>query len=149
MWRYLETRHGLPGNWKDVLFHHCRFGSAWKKPTILRCWGPWWPKALNKICLRREGVLSCGNDQHTELGFGGASTAAAAAYPARWCAEYAAALVKWQMSISAKDRVILTGSGKVKRHVDRGHNWFPTDGHRALRFVVATFRRRLVFGVWS
>ena len=120
MFRFLEKigkLHHL--EYRDVTMAYCRYGTDYKKPTVFRCFGGWTPKALAKGCVSKNGLFSCGRASHRELG-GGRTTSEAAAYPPRLCAEYAAELSKLEHSWSALDRVQLSETGKVRRHIDRG-----------------------------
>ena len=92
----------------------------YKKPTRLWCFGGFSASSLAKLCYRTGAGFSCGRATHEILEFGGLPTAPAASYPDAYCAAHAALVYKASLNLSARDRVEVTTSGRLKRHIDRG-----------------------------
>ena len=121
MMSYLD-KVGLLDEHKGLLLHQCRFGRPYRKPTALLVFGD---LDLSPLALTCSKVSSCGRAFHTVLGFGGSSTADAAAYPSGLCAAYAGALFRNIVSEplreeEAIERLTITAKGVVHRHIDRG-----------------------------
>ena len=121
LWPFLEQTQILAKlDVQETIFHQCRFGAPYKKPTRLWCFGGFSAASLGKVCVWAGSKFSCGRTAHATLEFGGLPTAPAAAYPDAYCAAHAAAVHKATLSLSARDRVEVITSGRVKRHADRG-----------------------------
>ena len=77
-------------------------------------------KSVGEACRNME----CENKFHVRLGFGSASTAAAAEYPASLAAAYVGAVAKFYNTgpdpETAIDRLSISTTGVLTRHVDRG-----------------------------
>ena len=122
MFDYLDQQQALEGLDRDWhILHMCRYGRAYKKPTVFFSFGGLKLPSLNRRCTPED---SCGRAYHLQLGFGDLSTHDAAVYPRQLCAAYAADLRRdadrRQMALSARDRLVSTSVGHVERHVDRG-----------------------------
>ena len=121
MFPYLEQQNiltAVPD--RVVLLHQCKFGRPWKKPTTFSCFGGLRLRALDKRCTPSS---PCSRKFHVTLGFGGAATAPAAAYPAALCSAYAAdvaAHISASSRRSALARASVHVDGVVSRHTDRG-----------------------------
>ena len=121
MFPYLEQSNMLTSvPDRVVLLHQCKFGRPWKKPTTFSCFGGLRLRALDRRCTPSS---PCSRKFHVALGFGGAATAPAAAYPSALCAAYAADIAA-HTSAAARSSVVARASvhvdGVVARHVDRG-----------------------------
>ena len=141
---YLVNRLGAKGSWEQpcgsymlpfldaegaldavdrraVTLHQCRFGAPYRKPTTFWLFGGLRLPSLDKRCTTDD---SCGRLAHVTLGFGHASTQAAAQYPKQLCWAYASDLRRearrQELARTAHDRVEAVDQGRVKRHVDRG-----------------------------
>ena len=114
-----QALEGLDRDWH--ILHMCRYGRAYKKPTVFFSFGGLKLPSLNRRCTTED---SCGRAYHLQLGFGDLSTHDAAVYPRQLCAAYAADLRRdadrRQLALSARDRLVSTSVGHVERHVDRG-----------------------------
>ena len=120
LWPYLEQTQILAHlHIDEVVFHQCRYGTPYKKPTRLWCFGGFSASSLAKLCYRTGAGFSCGRATHEILEFGGLPTAPAASYPDAYCAAHAALVYKASLNLSARDRVEVTTSGRLKRHIDR------------------------------
>ena len=103
-----------------VTLHQCRFGRAFKKPTVFACFGGLKLRAINRQC---SATSSCGRTWHQTLGFGQGSTADAAEYPSALCRAYAAdiaAHIRYLSSSTAIDNASVHVDGTVTRHSARG-----------------------------
>merc|ERR1712051_1133998 len=49
----LEMLLDLP--MKEIVFHQCRFGTPWRKPTKVIFYGDFTPFSLNLLCTKRRG----------------------------------------------------------------------------------------------
>ena len=102
------------------VFHQCMYGTPYKKPTTLWCFGGFPGHTLGKSCHAGPSGNTCGRAVHQTLEFGGMPTAPAAAYPTAFCASYAAIIHKMDKATSARERVKIITKGKVRKHIDRG-----------------------------
>ena len=122
IWPFADQSDVEQGEWEDRSFSQCMYGTPYKKETRLRIWGPGFV-GMDKRCNAAGTHFACGRtvaEGHTKLGFGGASTAAAAAYPPGVCAAWAQSIARLAGAFDPEDRVVTTRDGKVRRHVDRG-----------------------------
>ena len=91
-----------------------------QKPTSFLVFGGLELEGLAKRC----SGMSCGNKVHVRLGFGASSTAAAAEYPPGLAAAYAGAVAnhlwKSDQEATAIERLSISTSGVLVRHMDRG-----------------------------
>ena len=121
MFPFLQSSAALkaePTN--TVMLHQCRFGRAFKKPTVFACFGGLRLRSINRQC---NATSTCGRTWHQTLGFGHASTAAAAEYPSALCRAYAAdiaAHIRHLSSRTAIDNASVHVDGTVTRHSARG-----------------------------
>merc|ERR1712051_1149024 len=63
LWKYyalLGVLADVPG--REVVFHQCRYGTPWKKPTLVHFWGAFRPLSLNRTCKTSH---CCGYPVHT------------------------------------------------------------------------------------
>ena len=112
--------------YNDIVFHACRFGEPYQKPTRLRCWN-WMPTKLAKVCTLEGEVYSCGRSKaqgHVVLEFGQRRTDTAAAYGKTLCEAWADALAEAlshdNTTESVLSEVSLTEQGRLHRHRLRG-----------------------------
>ena len=124
LWSFLDFAPDLA--FTDVVFSPCMFGADIRKPTKLRCWN-WNPAGLNKQCVLKGGVFSCGrtrDNPHTTLEFGSRSTASAAAYEEVVCEAWAQEVYKTAGMLhtdgGAVELAKATQDGRVIRHLWRG-----------------------------
>ena len=123
MMPFLEKDGAFKGTpYQKLVFHQCMFGTKYKKPTAMYCFGSFCPKNLAKSCCWswENHLFSCGQWEHEILGFGQNPTGPAATYPWGFCRAYAGELDKFSRTRSSIDRVNLHTDGKVRRHQDRG-----------------------------
>ena len=105
MFDFLDQQRALDGLDRDWhILHMCRYGRAYKKPTVFFSFGGLKLPSLNRRCTTED---SCGRAYHLQLGFGDLSTHDAAVYPRQLCAAYAADLRRdadrRQLALSAAD----------------------------------------------
>ena len=91
LWLYGLPWFGHCHTYSDVRMSYCRYGKKYQKNTRFRVWGRSFA-ALERLCTKRKGKWACGNALHQHLGWGEASTQAAAVYPHDLCRAYAACL---------------------------------------------------------
>ena len=107
----------------QVELSQCRFGSAYRKNTRVRYWN-FRPSELERICVKKDGQNTCGNPQHSVLGFDGLPTGPAAEYPAKLCAAWARAVVRYCCTVISEElaleSTVLHSGGRVHRHQLRG-----------------------------
>jgi len=124
IWAHIDSSDLELGDFSERVLSQCRYGAAYQKNTRLRVWGSGLP-GLDLRCRRSGTHFSCGrkvSDGHVVLGFGGADTAAAAAYPEGLCTAWASAIAELAAAPSAEARVRTVASGPVRRHIDRGED---------------------------
>ena len=122
LWQFMDHSDVEQGTFSDRTFSQCMYGTPYRKDTRLRVWGAGLPD-MNRRCSSDGQTFTCGRttaEGHTVLGFGGASTAAAAAYPEGVCKAWAQAIAAWAKTPTAADRVTTISDGRVRRHIDRG-----------------------------
>jgi len=122
IWQFVDQSPLELGSFEDRTFSQCRYGTAYRKDTRLRIWGAGF-HGMNLRCTSDGTRFSCGRtvaEGHAILGFGGESTAAAAAYPRGVCEAWAQCIASLARAPTAADRVVMTGEGRVHRHIDRG-----------------------------
>ena len=111
---------GLLEDHTEITLDQCRYGRPYKKPTVFLAFGGLALGSLAKTCKN----MNCGRQFHVRLGFGSASTAAAAEYPSGLAAAYAGALDNHFATSpdpdTAIDRLTVSREGILVRHVDRG-----------------------------
>ena len=116
---YLDGE-GLLDEHDEVVLYQYRYGRSHKKPTFVLAFGGLDLKSLGKVCRNME----CCNKAHVRLGFGSASTAAAAEYSLGLAAAYAGAVAKLYSTgpdpDTAIERLTVSTTGVLVRHVDRG-----------------------------
>ena len=122
MLKYLDSIGALDGVERgETVLHQCRYGRAYRKPTVFYTFGGLKLPSLAKRCTQSE---SCGRPFHLQLGFGDLSTHDAAVYPRQLCAAYAADLRRdadlRDLALTAHRRLEGVSAGHVRRHVDRG-----------------------------
>ena len=89
---FLEKKAALKGTpYQKLVLHQCMFGTKYKKPTALYCFGSFHPKNLAKCCCWSwdNHLFSCGQWEHETLGFGQSPTSPTATYPWGFCRAYA------------------------------------------------------------
>ena len=87
MWQFAEQSSIDLGTFNDRTFSQCMYGTPYRKDTRLRVWGAGF-RGMDRRCASNGQHFACGISiaaGHTRLGFGGASTAAAATYPPGVC----------------------------------------------------------------
>ena len=90
MLKYLDEIGALDGVERgEFVLHQCRYGRAYKKPTVFYTFGGLKLPSLSRRCTSTD---SCSRKYHLQLGFGDLSTHDAAVYPRQLCAAYAADL---------------------------------------------------------
>ena len=122
IWPFVEQSAVELGTYSDRVFSQCMYGTPYRKDTRLRVWGAGF-HGMDRRCSSDGHHFACGRpvtEEHEKLGFGGASTSAAAAYPPGVCREWAQAVANLASAPTAAHRVVTTDTGPVRRHVDRG-----------------------------
>ena len=130
IWGYYEMLFG-PSTALDIVFSQCRFGTAYRKDTKLRCFGCA-ATELDKRCglkfPSKERFL-CGrlkSQGHVRLGFGAEATRPTAEYPQGVCRAYAKFLARLRCESQSKGATLrttkLVRKGIVKRHAFRGQH---------------------------
>ena len=122
MIKYLDGLGALDGvERNEAVLHQCRYGRAYRKPTVFYTFGGLKLPSLSRRCTPSD---SCGRPFHLQLGFGDLSTHDAAVYPRQLCAAYAADLRRdsdlRDLARTAHERLETVSEGHVRRHVDRG-----------------------------
>jgi hypothetical protein len=129
MWLLPEFEIMKLAGWRDTTFSPCCYGAESAKPTRLRCWG-WLPASLARRCSysRALDAFTCGRTSsrpHVRLGFGAASTSAAAEYAPGVVTAWARDLQALDARVRAGGCVVELGDapeerGKVRPHASRG-----------------------------
>ena len=116
---------------EEIVLDQCRYGRPYKKPTVFLAFGGLPIASLANVCRN----MDCGRQFHVRLGFGSASTAAAAEYSQSLAAAYAGALAKHFDTgpdpETAIERLTISKEGVLKRHVDRGSTLVSARSRRA------------------
>ena len=124
MFPFLDSIDALEVEPSDqVMLHQCKFGRPYKKPTVFACFGDIRLPSLDRRCTKSS---PCSRNYHVTLGFGSASTSAAAAYPPALCVAYAVDLANFVrkqhrvLHTLAVSKASIHTEGIVTRHSDRG-----------------------------